>query len=175
MTVLTQDVLKYLLKYEPETGQFYWRNPQARCMNSGDQAGSVNGLGYIQITVSNKRYTTHRLAFLYMTGKMPMENVDHINHIKDDNRWVNLRESTGTQNQANTLLRKNNTSGYKGVTRDQNKRQWRAYINKNKKYLNLGQFDCKHEAAAAYNTAAIEVFGEFACLNDVPTTLTPKE
>ncbi len=102
-----------------------------------------------------------------MTGEWPKDQVDHINQVKDDNRWCNIRECNSSQNKGNELLRADNTSGYKGVVWDKDRNKWRAQISINNKQTNLGRFDCKYEAARAYNEAAIEHFGEFACLNDV--------
>lgn len=91
--------------------------------------------------------------------------VDHINLDKLDNRRTNLRFATGTQQRANTPLRRNNTSGFKGVSWDKDRRKWQATIRCNDKRYHLGRFDAIEEAAAAYDAAAIHFFGEFARTN----------
>jgi hypothetical protein len=95
------------------------------------------------------------------------EYVDHINHNRLDNRKCNLRIATKTQNEANKKLQRNSTSGYKGVSLEKRTNRWVAYIgsNKNRKYLGL--YASKEEAAKAYNKAAIELYGEFALLNEI--------
>lgn len=93
--------LKALLRYDTETGTFTW-------IRSGKKAGSKNGKGYIQIGINDKLYYAHRLAYLYMTGKMP-EVIDHVNRKKNDNSWENLRNGTQAENVRNkegvTLLK----------------------------------------------------------------------
>ena len=153
---LTQERLKKLLYYDPETGLFTWR--------TGSVAGGIGGHGYIQIGLNYKRYLAHRLAFLFMIGEIP-EEVDHINGERTDNRWVNLRTCTTSQNQGNRKISKNNTSGYKGVSLNKRDSVWIACVEYKSKLIYLGGFNCKHEAALAYNKAAIKYFGEFAKLN----------
>lgn len=94
---------------------------------------------------------------------------DHVNRNGLDNRRVNLRAATGTQNQANQGLKSNNTSGYKGVTSKGDGR-WRAGIRAHGRTFNLGTFRDPVDAARAYNVAAVELFGEYAWLNPVPAS-----
>ena len=109
----------------------------------------------------------HRICVLLHTGEWPELSVDHINHVKTDNRWCNLRQVTHSQNLANRPVKLNNT-GYRGVIQFSPAR-WRAQINGGtaavKRYL--GTFYCPREAAMAYNYAALEQFGDCATLNDV--------
>jgi hypothetical protein len=76
-------------------------------------AGKINSKGYRLIGVDGRWHKAHRLAWLYMTGSWPREQIDHINLIKNDNRFENLREATQTQNHANTRARRR---GLKGIT-----------------------------------------------------------
>lgn len=167
MTDLTQTSLKSVLHYNKDTGIFTRIAKTSFCVQLGEIAGGFDIKGYIRISVFNKRYKAHRLAFLYMTGRWPKDQVDHINHIKDDNRWVNLRECSQTQNKGNTPLRKNNKSGFKGVCWHKNGGKWQAAIRVNNKRFFLGLFDNKKDAAIAYNSAAVKEFGKFACLNEI--------
>lgn len=91
--------------------------------------------------------------------------VDHINRNPLDNRLVNLRLATSSQNQANNGLRADNTSGYKGVSWSKSSLKWVSKINVNGRKLHLGYFDTKEEAARRYDLAAIVFFGEYACTN----------
>ena len=93
------------------------------------------------------------------------EYVDHINGDKLDNRKENLRICTKKENQRNQKVRKDNTSGYKGVALMAGK-YWRAYITSGgSRQKHLGNFKTKEEAARAYDEKAKEYFGEFARLN----------
>lgn len=92
---------------------------------------------------------------------------DHVNRNGLDNRRINLRPATGTQNNANQALRSDSTSGFKGVTWHKQDRKWQAKIKANGKDYYLGQFEHPLDAAHAYNQAALEAFGEFAWLNPI--------
>jgi hypothetical protein len=160
--MITQSELKELLEYNPDTGLFTWK----KTVNSRAVIGSIAGWnineGYIQISIYGKKYRAHRLAYLYMTGEWPKELVDHINQIKDDNRWTNLREATVSQNNINSKKQKNNKSGYRGVYWDSKNQMWRVQIKYKSKHRYLGRYTDIEHAAAAYNRAALELYGEFA-------------
>jgi hypothetical protein len=159
--MLTQKRLKEFLDYT-EVGIFTWRVARTTWIYVGDRAGSPNDKGYRVIKIDDKSYKEHRLAFLYMNGKWPTYQVDHINEIKDDNRWCNLREANQPQNSANRGKNKNNTSGYKGVIWHKRDQTWQAQIRVNGKTVFLGSFFSKQEAHAAYCAAAEKYFGEFS-------------
>ena len=130
--MLTIEQLKEVLDYNPDTGLFTWIKSTQQT-KAGSVAGNKTNQGYIRISVKRKRYLAHRLAYLYMTGHFPENFIDHINHIRHDNRWTNLRDATSSQNQANQVNPKNNTSGYKGVSWHKSTKKWLAkigYMNK---------------------------------------------
>lgn len=104
------------------------------------------------------RRTTQKLH-TFLTG---WTQVDHRNGNGLDNQRANLREATRTQNNANARRRKDNTSGFKGVTLDARIGRWSARIHVNKQCRSLGYFATAEEAALAYDIAAFEAFGEFA-------------
>lgn len=106
--------LKSLLRYEPDTGHFFWIETRGPA-KAGNLAGSPCNKGYIVIGVGGRVYKAHRLAWLYMTGGWPLAQIDHINQQKGDNRWANLREATNQQNCCNRTRR--NKHGYPGVSR----------------------------------------------------------
>lgn len=143
------DELKQKLVYEPDTGIFRWVNPPIKGpAKSGDRAGSVRPDGYRRITINQKHYLSHRLAFLWMTGKLPDLIVDHINGVPGDDRWENLREVTQSENLQNTRLNNVGPSGYRGVSKHHTGK-WYARININKVSKFLGIFNTPEEANEA--------------------------
>lgn len=112
---LTQERLKDLLRYEPETGNFYWLNPAAKRMHHGELAGFVDYNGYVYIKVDSKRHSAHRLAWLHVYGHFPSNFIDHINTVRSDNRISNLREATRSQNMMNRSVEKTASLALKGL------------------------------------------------------------
>ena len=158
---LTQEYVRSILNYNPETGivqRKVYRGPNAK---KGDIIKTIDSWGYIIICIDKSRYRLHRIIWLYMTGKWPKDQIDHINRIKADNKWCNLREATPSQNKINAIPRSNNTSGHQGITWRKNTRKWRARICVNYKRIHLGYFNNKKEAIIAYETAAKQYFGDF--------------
>ena len=145
---LTQKELKAALYYEPLTGVFTRRTKSAR-MSIGDIAGYVATLGYIFIRVKHRQYYAQRLAWLYVHGVWPKDQIDHINHVKTDNRISNLREVTGQENQKNRRANKNNATGIIGVTWHKRDKRWQAQATVNNKMIHLGQFTDFFEAVCA--------------------------
>ena len=107
--MITQEYLKSVLSYDPETGIFTWKYRQGligkkiswNTRYSEKQAGTIDPVGYLGIAIEYKRYYAHRLAWLYMTGELPKKYIDHLNGNKSDNRFLNLREATNSENQQN--------------------------------------------------------------------------
>jgi hypothetical protein len=166
--MITQSELKEILDYNPDTGVFTWIK-SIGTRKVGDVARYKHHGGYINIKIQGKMYQAHRLAYLYMTGNFPKHFIDHINHIKDDNRWANLRDATHSQNHANKAKLKNNTSGYKGVSWNKQCKKWESQIGYMNKDIHLGKYTTPQEAAEAYKKKAIELFGEFAYMGDNET------
>jgi hypothetical protein len=158
MAMISAERLRELLNYDPETGAFTWRAPR-RGHRAGGIAGHLNEKGYVRISVDGRRYAAHRLAWLYMTGEWPEDQIDHKDLSRANNRWENLRPATNAQNQMNSTA-KIGTSGRKGVYWYAGK--WQARIWVNGKAINLGRFEDKEKAAAAYVLHARKRFGEFA-------------
>lgn len=153
--MITQERLKEKLTYSPDTGDFHW-------IKSGKKAGTLTLCKYWQIAIDGKTYLAHRLAFLYMTGKFPKEEVDHINMDKIDNRWCNMREATHVENGRNRRITSNNTSGFRGVYFDRGRSPpWRASTSVNGKYKYIGRFKTPELAYMAFTKFAQETYGEF--------------
>lgn len=164
---VTVDRLREVLDYDPATGVFVWKLTLGSRGGGRAPAGTIagtqnNGYGYRVITIDGSRYLASRLAWLWMTNKWPTIFIDHINCDRSDNRWVNLREANRHQNQANSRNRRNNTSGFKGVSFDKNLQRFRAYIWINSKKLHLGTFETAQEAHDAYLDEAKRHHGPFA-------------
>lgn len=158
--------VRELFNYSPETGEFtrikgMWGHA------AGVGVGAITSYGYVRFVIDGENYYSHRLAFLYMTGEWPKDQIDHINRIKDDNRWINLRECTHSQNQANSVPFKNNKSGFKGVYWEKERNKWISTIRCEGKKFFLGRFKDVLDATVAYNKKSKELFGEFAYINDV--------
>jgi hypothetical protein len=164
MSALSHDDLKHILDYNPDTGIFVW-SVSIGNIKAGSVAGTKRRNGYIQIGIYGKVYFAHRLAWFYMTGNNPKENIDHINKNKEDNSFINLRESSYSQNMCNIDSRSDNKLGIKGVCKlkkfSKNKK-YRAQIQINKKKIMLGDYETVAEAHEAYKNAAIMFHGKFA-------------
>lgn len=154
--------LKSLLDYDPDTGIFIWKVDRGNNKTKGLQAGSLHVTGYIHISIDNKIYQAHRLAWLYMTGDWPDQHIDHIDRIRNNNKWNNLRKANRQQNAANQKLRKTNKSGYKGVSWDQRSGKYVSVIRVNNKIKHLGYYDDPKEAYCKYLENAKKYFGDYA-------------
>ena len=157
---LTQERLKELLHYDPETGLFTWIKRPSNRVKVGDIAGKPGPIGYVRIGISGVVYFAHRLVFLYMDGDFP-EEVDHINGVRDDNRWSNLRRATKAENRRNVGKKIVNTSGFKGVSFVERLGKYQARIWFHKT-IHLGLYDTPEEAHAAYCEAADRLHGDFS-------------
>lgn len=149
--------LAEVVNYHPETGQFTWRVHQHRA-RAGSPAGHVCRHGYHRFLFEGRNYFGHRLAWLIMTGSEPVGQIDHINRVKSDNRWANLRECTPAQNSAN---RPGRGRRLKGTARLRWGKFQAQFVHEGRQFY-LGVFDTEAEAHAAYCAKAAELAGEFA-------------
>lgn len=159
---ITQGLLKKLLNYDPKTGIFIWKeiHSKSRHVSVGDEAGSIRSDKYSAIKLFGKAYLAHRLAWLYMTGEWPINDIDHINLVRNDNRIANLRLATKAENMRNRPIYKNNTSGAKGVV-FVNGTRWRVRVSYNGKKIHLGYFTSLKLAKEAYQKFSIKNHGDF--------------
>lgn len=161
-TNLTAARLREVLSYNPDTGEFRWREQLGPRSVVGAIAGAMVGEGYWEIQIEGRCYKAHRLAWLHVHGVWPPARLDHKDTIRHHNWIDNLRLATNSQNCGNGKRRKTNTSGYKGVSFDKKEGKWRATIYLNYKQMFLGYFETPEAAHAAYVAKAKELFGEFA-------------
>jgi hypothetical protein len=163
---ISRDDLIELLLYDPITGLFVWRYSRSGRVKQYEPAGIIDARGYRAIGFKGRLYAAHRLAWLYMYGRWPKEEIDHINMDRADNRINNLREATRSQNLHNGRARKQNTHGTKGITKHKYKGKftgkWTAQISRNKIHHYLGIFNSAADAHKAYCEAAEEFYGQFA-------------
>lgn len=152
--------LKEIFSYEPSTGQF------VRLKRRGHQAsGLLRNVpafnGYIYVSVDEKKYLLHRLAWFLFYGEWPKSEIDHIDGDKINNSIANLRLASRAQNEANKKASRANTSGVKGVRWEESRGKWYAYITIDYKMKNLGCFERREDAIAARSLAAKKQHGNF--------------
>lgn len=153
---LTLKRLKYLMFYDPETG--FWSHKVARGgVKVGAIVSSVNGKGYVQVSVDGVRYESQILIWFYMTGKWSKKLIDHEDTNLINNKWKNLRQATHAQNFANSRMSRKNTTGHKNVGFYKRTKKWRAGI----AGKHLGYFDTYDEACAVAKEAMKKRYGEF--------------
>jgi Demerecviridae HNH endonuclease len=154
---LTAERVRELLDYDPETGIFIWRIDRGMRARAGDRAGFIRQDGYICIKINGVAYQAHRLAFLWMSGSWPAEQIDHVNRVRHDNRWTNLREATPSENSINSLPRDRLLDLPRGVHTTRCGGKFRAHV----AGIYIGTFDTAEEAGEAYAAAAHALYGEF--------------
>lgn len=157
---LTYELLKYHFNYDPETGDFTWRRPRVSWTPVGSRAGWTNNEGYRVVRVYGYGYRVARLAWLYMTGEWPEDEVDHEDQNRSNDRWDNLRPATRKQNVQNS--RKRNKLGAPGVSQAEGGFTARATILGVRTYL--GYFTDLADAVEAVAAARLGNCKEFACL-----------
>lgn len=150
--MITQQRLKDLLHYAPDTGEFTWKVKHPRA-GIGAVAGATDHYGYVVIRLDTVLYKAHRLAWLYVHGAWPDKGLDHINQNKADNRICNLRVAGQSVNMHNVAARVNSKSGVAGVTWRADRKKWCARIKVGYKNFNLGLFDDKRAAVEARRAA----------------------
>lgn len=147
--MITRERLKKLLVYSARTGLFTWETPTSNRVSKGSIAGVKTCYGYVRISLEGRDYLAHRLVWLYMHGKYPAAQIDHMNGERSDNRIRNLREATASINSQN--MRKalpSNKLRILGVSRDCGR--YKAQIRINGKQTNLGRFSSSSAASRAY-------------------------
>lgn len=163
MAEINQAELHQLLSYNQTTGVFHWIKNRGGGARAGSVAGSVDAFGYIKIKIKSKDFRAHRLAWIFVFGVLPKNDIDHINGIKTDNRFVNLREATRGEN----LQNRDDRGGARGTNWHKATKKWQARICKNGKVHHLGWFANRSDAHNAYLVAKMS-------LHTFQSTLRPK-
>lgn len=146
--------------YNPETGELRWKVKAATNTRIGSLVDCRSN-GYILVRFRWRLYKAHRVIWLLHYGEWPVDQLDHINRVRHDNRIANLRLATNTQNNINKPKQANNTSGFKGVSWNKDCNKWQSHIRINKRSFYLGLFETKEEASEKYLSIAKSHHGEF--------------
>lgn len=162
--------LNELLTYDETSGLLTWKMLPATsrsniCHNNkcgGKVAGTIGAKGYIMIGIGKVYYLAHRIIWKMKTGADPIDQVDHEDTDRANNRWTNLREAANGPNIQNSKLRSDNKSGVKGVFWDAPHKAWRAVLTTNGKSVRLGRFKSLEKATSVITQARMESHGEFA-------------
>ena len=173
---LTAEIVRELLYYNPNTGKLFWKERPSKyfknevdarkwnAQRSGKEAFTTKSkdyrskhgrIGAIEARIFGKKYLAHRIIWLYYYGCWPKHQVDHINHDPTDNRIINLRDVTASENQRNRTLQKNNKVGHNGIYYDNERKQYRAQIYNGKYCKHIGRYDTLEEAIKARELANI--------------------
>ena len=157
--------VKMLLDYDPRSGWLKWRhrqdsNPSFNARFAGKRAGGLGSRGYWTVSLYGQLYLGHRLAWAVSFGEWPSLDIDHINGNRTDNRIVNLRLATRSENGFNQPAQRRNRSGMKGVYPDGDR--WRAKLMAGGRTFRLGSFRTIAEAGQAYAEAAKTHQGAYA-------------
>ena len=155
MISITQRELKEILDYDQDTGIFTRKKKTAPCVITGRVTGCKSKTtGYLRVTIKNNQFLLHRLAWLYIYGELPDNQIDHINHNRQDNRIINLRLATHTINGRNRGMHSKNSSGYTGVYKSG--KSWCARIYIDGKFTTIGTYKDIKLAAKARKDAEKE-------------------
>jgi hypothetical protein len=148
----TRDDVVSLFNYNPLTGVFIRKSSKNKRW-AGTVAGGLDAKGYLNIHIMGKRYKAHRLAWLIVYGEWPKDDVDHINHVKTDNRIQNLRACTRSENMQNLFARSSREQSELGISFCKCTGRWRAKIQINRKQIHLGRYSSREAAREAYREA----------------------
>lgn len=150
---MNQSEVREILNYDEKTGEFTWRTKISHKVVIGRLAGHINDSGYRIIKIKGIRYRAHRLAWLYIYGEWPEQQIDHINGRREDNRIINLRSATPRDNSKNQKRRVDNQSGCTGISKHSLANRWVAQITLDGKSTYLGIYEDFFEACCARKAA----------------------
>jgi hypothetical protein len=156
--------LNALFSYEPETGDLRWKSLPKNFHRAkvGELVGTIGQKGYLVVGIDRKYYLVHRVIWKLMTGEDPVDQIDHEDTNRRNNRWRNLRPTENGPNIQNSRLRRDNASGVKGVSWEASRSKWRASITVSGKLVRLGRFSNIADAEKAALAARSELHGSFA-------------
>ena len=159
---LSKDLLHELFEYKD--GKLYWKkrpSPKSVKVVPGNKAGTLCNNFYWQVSINKEFYYSHRIIFAMFHGYFP-DSVDHIDGNRSNNKIENLRQATQTQNNYNSFIRSDNTSGYKNVYWDKRSNKWLVIVKVERKNKHIGYFKDINMANNAAILARKQYYGEFA-------------
>jgi len=158
----SKEVILQKLSFDPTNGVFYHLKSEKRSKR-GSVAGTKQKNGYRILKINKKSYGAHRVAWFLFTGIDPIgKEVDHVNRDPSDNRPSNLRLVNKSQNQCNSKIRKDNTSGERGVYWYAPRKKWQVSVRLNGKDYFGGRFSCFKEAQESAKKLRLKIHGEYA-------------
>lgn len=146
--------------FEYRDGSLYWKVRRGKA-GTGKKAGCVNKEGYLVVGIKYKKCLVHRIVWA-MHGNEPVRVLDHINNDRQDNRIENLRAADWTINARNASVRKDSTSGIKGVSWHKESRKWIGQVWHENKIYKTKHYEDKNECAAAVKALRESLHGKFA-------------
>lgn len=161
LNVPTRAQAQKAYRYDPASGDLLWNLPP-HFKRAGKKAGWRSRQGYMRANLGGRGCAVHDIIWLLVTGSWPDRDIDHIDRNRSNNRFANLRLATRSQNNANSKVRADNTSGAKGVYWSPSRNRWFAKIVVDGRQICLGYFKAKADACDARRAGAVEYFGEFA-------------
>lgn len=136
--------------FDYKDGKLYWSVCHGAAHSIGDEAGYVNDQGYRITSVNAQKYRVHRIVWEMHNGKIPEKmEIDHVNHIRTDNRIENLRMVSSLENKRNASMRSDNKSGFTGVSWDKARNKWRVVASVKGGYVMIGRFNDLDDAIKA--------------------------
>ncbi|AUE23479.1 HNH endonuclease [Escherichia phage vB_EcoS_HSE2] len=146
-------------RYDTNTGKLYWRVTNSNRAPAGSEVAAVRNWGYVCVRLHGRTFQAHRIIWDMMKPEnklQPGEEIDHIDHNRENNLLSNLRKTTRKENSRNLSLARNNTSGVTGVRFDKSRGKWRAEIKVKKRVIHLGRFETIDDAIAARKAAEVK-------------------
>ena len=161
---ITQSELLELFEYNEHTGKLKWKISRTNAIKVGQEVNHISKRGYVQVRLNGKLWMVHRLIWLMKTGTFPKLHIDHINGIRHDNSWSNLREVDRFLNMQNMHdAHIDSTTQILGVTFDKQSGKYKAQMFRNGKVVLGKKFDTKQEASECYNNFKKEFENDQQC------------
>lgn len=149
---ITQSELLELFEYNEYTGKLIWKISRSNVIKVGQEVNHISKKGYVQVRLNGKLWMVHRLIWLMKTGAFPKLHIDHINGIRHDNSWSNLREVDRFLNMQNMRkAHKDSSTKTLGVTFDKQSGKYKAQMLRNGKIVLSKKFDTIKDASDCYN------------------------
>ena len=151
--IIDLEKARQMLAYDQNSGNFYWRESPRIGVKAGSQAGTINSKGYRLIKIDGRHILAHRLAWYFVHGRLPFDQIDHIDCNRDNNCIKNLRECNNAQNAQRSSVGKINKTGHRGICYLPRHKKYQASIGYNNKRKNLGLYQDFDEAVEVYELA----------------------